>query len=164
MFALLRVWQHFYLFSDYFHLHFCPVSVFLVLFHAAVGETLSWCFCLTADQIDSFKICCFVSDAASSHTMSRPQHHLTGHTSQLTAYKHWVIWTCRVTSDQSNQIHVVERKFRVSEQSTEEQNLRKTGLSSLVDSFSFDTVTWFPRNRFKLCHTFCHWQMFHWLK
>lgn len=51
-------------------------------------------------------MCCFGSDATSSHT---------GKTSQSIAYQHWKISICKVTGDQMYQRNVVERKYEIAE-------------------------------------------------
>ena len=51
----------------------------------------------------------FGSDASTSHTMSHPQQHLIGNTTQLIALK---IRICKVSSNWNNQINEVEGKYK----------------------------------------------------
>ena len=52
-------------------------------------------------------MCYFGTDAATAHTMSHLQQYLIGNTSQLIPDKHWIMWSCKETSNQSYQINVV---------------------------------------------------------
>ena len=59
------------------------------------------------DKRSKLKMCYFGTDAASAHTMSHLQQYLIGNTSQLIPDKHWIMWSCKETSNQSYQINVV---------------------------------------------------------